>query len=50
MNETEQQAEPRDEREVKSESAPLPMIQVRGEGYVTRKDGTVVPFTLKGEG
>jgi hypothetical protein len=46
------QPEPREEkpREVQTNNAPIPIVQVRGEGYVTRKDGTVVPFTLKGEG
>ena len=27
----------------------LPMFLVHGEGYVTRKDGTVVPFTISNE-
>jgi hypothetical protein len=31
------------------EQKPLPMIRVYGEGYITRKDGTVVPFTLSNE-
>ena len=29
---------------------PVPMIRVYGEGYITRKDGEVVPFTIQGEG
>ena len=28
---------------------PLPIIRCKGEGYITRKDGTIVPFTLEGE-
>lgn len=29
---------------------PLPIIRVEGEGYITRKNGEVVPFTIQGEG
>lgn len=29
--------------------AHVPMLQVHGEGYITRKDGTIVPFILSGE-
>lgn len=29
---------------------PLPMLCCQGEGYITRKDGTVVHFTIQGEG
>lgn len=29
--------------------SPLPPLVVQGEGYITRKDGTVVPFTLSNE-
>jgi hypothetical protein len=28
---------------------PLPFLVAYGEGYVTRKDGTVVPFTFSSE-
>jgi hypothetical protein len=28
---------------------PLPMLRVNGEGYITRKDGEVVPFKIEGE-
>ena len=28
---------------------PIPMLVCRGEGYITRKDGTVIPFTLSNE-
>lgn len=31
-------------------SAPLGLIKVYGEGYVTRKDGTVEYFTISNEG
>jgi hypothetical protein len=31
------------------EPPPVPMIQCHGEGYITRADGTVVPFTLSTE-
>jgi hypothetical protein len=27
----------------------LPMLRVHGEGYITRKDGEVVPFKIEGE-
>ena len=37
-------------REVEPSNAPIPIVRARGEGYVTRKDGTVVPFTFQGEG
>lgn len=29
---------------------PLPLVRVRGEGFITRKNGEVVPFTIEGEG
>ena len=39
-----------DEKEVRGEPVqPLPLVRVYGEGYITRKDGTVVPFTFEGE-
>ena len=44
MNE-EQLPEVQDEPE-----KPLPIIRVEGTGYITRKDGEVVPFTIQGEG
>jgi hypothetical protein len=28
---------------------PLPPLLVHGEGFITRRDGTVVPFTLSNE-
>ena len=28
---------------------PLPLLVCHGEGYVTKPDGTVIPFTLHGE-
>lgn len=29
---------------------PLPLLKVYGEGYITRQNGEVVPFTFQGEG
>jgi hypothetical protein len=31
------------------EAKPLPMLVCHGEGYVTKADGTVIPFTIHGE-
>lgn len=28
----------------------LPMLRCYGEGYITRKNGEVIPFTIQGEG
>lgn len=32
------------------EAKPLPMVVVRGAGYITRKNGEVIHFTIEGEG
>jgi hypothetical protein len=37
------------EFEPEPETEPLPLLIVQGEGFITRKDGTVVPFTISSE-
>lgn len=38
------------EEEIKSDNvAPLPMLKAYGTGYITKKDGTVIHFTLEGD-
>jgi len=48
MNE---QTPPEDQPDESSEAEarPLPFLKCHGEGYITRKDGTIVPFTIDGE-
>ena len=37
------------EQPAPDEAKSLPLLVCHGEGYVTRKDGTVIPFTIHGE-
>jgi len=32
------------------DAIPLLLVKVLGEGYITRKNGEVIPFTFEGEG
>ena len=44
-----EQNEKQDAPKPEAEQHPVPMVQVQGAGYITRKDGTVVPFTIQSE-
>jgi hypothetical protein len=47
---TDERNEPTPDVAETENAAPVPMLRCSGEGYITRKDGTIVPFTFQGEG